>query len=383
MIYNIDPARCTNCGACRQVCPARAITVREDTVFYSLEVDQTKCVDCGLCSKVCPVMQPVPERQPVAAYSAIHTQRRMIRDSSSGGAFTALAEKILAEGGVVYGACYSEDFRRVVIASTDEAPLAAMRRSKYVESSVENTFPDVKKQLQAGRRVLYTASPCQIAGLKAYLGQEYENLYCCDFTCGGFSSHAMYRTHLDALERKFGAPVTAVNFRSKQLGWTSLSMDIRFGNRKRYLIPAELDAFYYGFAYTHLNVRDNCYQCQYSKNHQSDIILADFWLYAAASDLPRNESGISLVLANTPRGDRLIRACSDVLEMTELDLEKAGYNLKEHTYSAAFLEKRRQLINAFAQARTPESMDFNRMSGLQKAIIRAKAVGKRILRSVK
>lgn len=383
MIYNIDPARCTNCGACWQVCPTDAITVRDDTVFYSLQIDQTKCVDCGLCSKVCPAMHPVPERKPVAACSAIHTERRMIRESSSGGAFSALAEKILAAGGVVYGACYSEDFRRVVIRSTDHVPLSAMRRSKYVESCVEQTFTDVKKQLQNGRTVLYAAAPCQIAGLKAYLGQEYENLYCCDFTCGGFSSHAMYRTHLDALERKYGAPVTAVDFRSKELGWTSLSLDIRFRNGRRYLVPGELDPFYYGFAYRHLNVRDNCYQCRYTRNHQSDIILADFWKYRTASDLPRNESGISLLLANTPKGDRLIRSCSDVLEMTALDMEKASYNLKEKAYPAEFMDKRDRYISRFADTGTPESMECNSMSRIQKMIIRVKAAGKRFLRSVK
>lgn len=383
MIYNIDPAKCTNCGACRQICPAKAITVREDTVFYTLEIEQTKCVDCGLCSKVCPAMHPVEARKPVAAYSGIHRERRMIRDSSSGGAFTALAEQILASGGVVYGACYSDDFRRVVIRSTDEAPLAAMRKSKYVESSVEDTFRDAKKQLQTGRTVLYTASPCQIAGLKAYLGREYENLYCCDFTCGGFSSHAMYRTHLDALEKKYGAPVTAVDFRSKQLGWTSQCVEMHFQNRKKYLVPAALDRIYYGFGHKRYNIRDNCYQCRYAKNHQSDIVLADFWMYRKASDLEHNDSGISLLLGNTPKGDRLIRACADALEMTQLDLEKAGYNLKDQTYSAEFMEKRNRFISRFASERTPESMDCSTMTRMKKTVIRVKAIGKRILRSVK
>lgn len=383
MICSIDFSGCSNCGACYQICPVNAITVCEDTVFYSLKVDSNKCVDCGLCSKVCPVMNPVAAQKPVAAYSGIHKDRRMIRDSSSGGAFTALAEKILTDGGVVYGACYSADCRRVVIKSTDEVPLSAMRKSKYVESCVENSFEDVKKQLLNGRAVLYSAAPCQIAGLKAYLGRDYDNLYCCDFTCGGMPSHEMYRVHLDALERKFRAPVAAVDFRPKKLGWQSHALEVRFQNGRTYLVPAELDPFFFGFVYKHYNVRDNCYVCRFSKNHQSDIILADFWLYATVSDLETNDSGISLLLANTPKGDQLIRSCADVLEMTVLDLEKASYNLKEKTYSAEFMEERNRFIRGFAENRMPEAMDCNGLSRYKKLIVGVKAIAKRILRSVK
>lgn len=383
MIYHIDPSQCTNCGACWQSCPTKAITVCEDTVFYSLKIDQAKCVDCGLCSKVCPLMQPVAEQQPVAAYSGIHKDRKIIRDSSSGGALTALAEQILASGGVVYGACYSKDCRRVVIRSTDEVPLAAMRKSKYVESCVEHSLADVKKQLLDGRTVLYCAAPCQIAGLKAYLGRDDDHLCCCDFTCGGMPSQAMYRVYLNALEKKFGSPVASVDFRPKKLGWQDHAIEMRFQNGKKYLMPAELDPFFYGFVYRQYNVRDNCYACRYAKNHLSDIVLADFWLYAQASDLPRNDSGISLILANTPKGDRLIRSCSDSLEMTVLDLEKASYNLKDKTYSAEFMDERSRFISGFAENRTPKTMDCNRMSVHQKMMIGIKAIAKRILRSVK
>lgn len=383
MIYSIDSSRCTNCGSCYQICPTKAITVCEDTVFYSLKVDQTKCIDCGLCSRICPAMAPVEACKPVAAYSGIHKEHRMIRDSSSGGAFTALAEKILAIGGVVYGACYSDDCRQVMIKSTDEVPLAAMRKSKYVESRVENTFADVKKQLLDGRAVLYAAAPCQIAGLKAYLGRNFEKLFCCDFTCGGMPSHEMYRVHLDALEERFHARVVAVDFRPKKLGWKRHAIEVCFSNGRSYLMPAELDPFFYGFVHRHYNVRDNCYRCRFSGNHQSDIILADFWKFETASDLPPNDSGISLMLANTSKGDRLIRSCADMLEITALDLEKASYNLKDTTCSAEFMEKRNEFIRGFAENRTPENMDCNGMSRLQKTVIRLKGIANRILRSVK
>ena len=150
-------------------------------------------------------------------------------------------------------------------------------------ASVGNSFTDVKEQLLAGRSVLFSAAPCQIAGLKSYLGQEYDHLYCCDFTCGGFPSHEIYRVYLDALEQKFGTSVVSVDFRPKKLGWQSHAIEIIFANGRKYLAPAELDPFFYSFIYRHYSIRDNCCSCRYSKFHQSDIILADFWLYRQAS----------------------------------------------------------------------------------------------------
>ena len=244
----------------------------------------------------------------------------------------------------MFGAAFDDGCRSVSIKSTDEVSLSELKRSKYVESLVGDAFAKVKQALLENRWVLYSGTPCQIAGLKRYLGKNHERLITCDFTCGGLPSHALYEAHLQHLEEKYGAEVESVNFRPKTHGWSIHALRIDFKNQKKYVMPAVLDPFFCGFIRKHVNTRTACYTCRFEKYHESDIILADFWKYHAVIGDKHDNSGISLVLINTEKGERLITEIAPLCELHDIDLETASYNIRERTYSDDYMKLRERYL---------------------------------------
>ena len=192
---------CSNCGACLNICPTKAIAVDNGGLFYEVGVDEKKCVDCGRCVEVCPWNNEREVQNLPAAYGGFAKDKETVAKSSSGGIFSAVADLILKKGGVVFGAVYSKDRHSVIFGSTDEFDLDEIRRSKYTESLVGNSFSEIKNILKTGRQVLFCGAPCQVAGLKRYLEKDYDNLLTCDFACGGFPSHKVFDDYLSALEK--------------------------------------------------------------------------------------------------------------------------------------------------------------------------------------
>ncbi len=338
--------KCSNCGACYNICPVDAISVNEGETFYRPVVDGTKCVDCGRCQAVCPVNTPQQGQNTVRAYAVVHNDERVVQSSSSGGVFRALADLILGQGGVVFGAAYTDEFRTVRIGSHEEVSLEQLQKSKYVESLVGDSFRTVKKQLEQGRAVLYCGAPCQIAGLKRFLGKEYDRLLTCDFSCGGMPSHKMYRQWLDWLERKLKAPVAGVDFRPKTFGWNPHAVKVSGKNGRVYSCLATEDAYFDCFVSKHISVRDYCLECEFAENHYADIILADFWKHRSVSKVTNGNKGISLVIANSEKGERAIEAISEQVALTVLDLEQASYNLRKKQVAAGFGAKRAAFLDA-------------------------------------
>jgi coenzyme F420-reducing hydrogenase beta subunit len=337
-------SKCSNCGACYNACPTNAISVNENGMFYSLEVDEAKCVNCGLCKNVCPVNNSTEAQCLIGAYGGCHIDDSVVKSSSSGGAFTALAKVVLANGGIVYSAAFSEDKKEVVIKSTDEVAIEDLQRSKYVESKVGLSFREIKEQLQNGRQVLFCGAPCQVAGLKRYLNKEYENLLTCDFSCGGMPSHKMYTEYLAFIEKKLKSPITGVNFRPKSYGWNLYTMKINAENGKEYKKIYTEDLYLYCFVGNHISVRDYCYECDFANNHYADIVLADFWKCRTVSKIPDNNTGLSLIITNSSKGEEYISKISDAFTLTILDLDKASYNMVKKSYTEAFFETRKAFI---------------------------------------
>lgn len=338
---NISQVRhCADCGLCVSLCPNRAISVNPDGLFYQPEIDFSRCTDCGLCLNRCPVRQPVAECQPKAAYYAVNRDDGIVRKSSSGGVFSALADVVLQQGGVVFGAAFSGDCKEIVIRSTDEVGLDDLRRSKYAESLTGDSFVKVREQLRQGRKVLYCATPCQIAGLKAYLHQEYNNLITCDFVCGGLPSHKIYREYMEYLEEKHGSRVTAVNFRPKTYGWREYAIKADFENGRTYVKQACLDPYFSAFLHHRYTIRELCVDCPFPSAHCSDITLADFWRYRNIIGKTDSDKGISLVFANTEKGTKAVESIGEYTDIHTVSTDKVSYSFARHGVPGDYHEKR-------------------------------------------
>lgn len=316
---------CANCGSCVNICPRSAIRIGEEKQFYYPAVVEKKCTNCGLCLEHCPVNHIPGATVPVAAFGGWSHDDQLVLNSSSGGAFGALAEKVIGEGGVVFGCAFTKDHRSVALRSSDEAQLRELRKSKYVESLPSNAFSSAKSALDDGRKVMFCAAPCQIAGLKAFLGKEYDGLLTCDFACGGFPSHALYREYIEGLEKKYHSEVISVDFRPKTHGWERHAILVRFKNGKQYNRLGTEDDWFRAFLYGKLTVRENCLSCPFSDHHAADITLADYWKYRSCSDL-KNDDGISLILCNNEKGLESVRAVQKQMFLTEQQTEQAAYN---------------------------------------------------------
>lgn len=327
MANNISSfTKCANCGACINICPKDAIALDTSGDFYRYTVDPEKCVDCGACVKVCPENQPIPHLNLKAAYGGWHKDKEVVKTSSSGGAFTAIANYVLSKGGTVYGAAYTDDCKEVICRSTEDTDLDNIKRSKYVESTVGLAFREIKAKLESGSYVLFCGTPCQVAGLMRYLRKDYDRLLTVDFACGGLSSHRLYQAHLANLEKKYASPVSAVNFRSGLYGWKEYGLKVDFQNGKSYQTPAELDPYVHSFMFSRCAIRENCLACQFRDTHYSDFIIADYWRWFEYSHLSNDETGISLILTNSDKAESIMEHIGQQMYLEKQDLNKARYN---------------------------------------------------------
>lgn len=318
--------KCSNCGACLNICPVNAIKIDSSSLFYKYFVDDNICIKCGKCVKVCPLENPKKIQNISQAIGGWNKKTDVISKSSSGGIFSILADYIISQGGVVFGARYSGDYHSVYIDCSKNIDINSLRKSKYVESNVGYTFRMVKELLSTGKKVLYCGAPCQVAGLRMFLNKEYENLYICDFACGGMPSHKLYEKYICELENKYKSSICNVDFRSKIFGWSIHSIRCSFKNGKQYNQYGFLDPYFYSFVYKKASVREECLNCYFSDNHHSDLILADFWKYSSLSKLRNSDLGISLVLSNSPKGDKLMEYLKENIIYEDLDINKASYN---------------------------------------------------------
>ncbi|MBE9469363.1 MAG: Coenzyme F420 hydrogenase/dehydrogenase, beta subunit C-terminal domain [Bacteroidetes bacterium] len=316
MITIKEKSDCCGCNACTQVCPKQCINMIEDKEgFLYPHVDLTECIDCGLCEKVCPVINQNHPRKPLGVYAAKNTNEQIRLDSSSGGLFTIIAQSIINQGGVVFGAKFNDSWAVVHDYSETIEGLVAFRKSKYVQSIIGNSFNKVLAFLKEGRKVLFTGTPCQIAGLKLFLRKEYENLLTIDIVCHGVPSPLVWRKYLaesllslDQGKKTSCANINDINFRNKDKGWKSFRFVLNglSGNKKIGINqPFSQNVFTKGFL-QNLYLRPSCHKCPAKKfKSGSDITLGDFW--GIENTLPKmnDDRGTSLVAVNTIKGEVL------------------------------------------------------------------------------
>lgn len=337
---------CANCGACYNICPTSAITVDTGKIFYSVNVDPEKCINCGICKTVCPVNNTEKRQHIISSYGGCSNDLKIVKTSSSGGAFYEISKKIIADGGIVFSAVYTDDFKEVYFCGTDEKSLQSMMKSKYVESRVGLSFRAVKAELESGREVMFCGAPCQVAGLKRYLRRDYSNLLTCDFSCGGMPSHKIYSQYLDGIEKKLRSPISGVDFRPKIYGWDMHTIKIDSISGRKYVKMFMQDPYFYSFIGNHISVRDYCYKCEFADNHYSDIIIADFWKCKTESRITNNNTGLSLIITCSQKGEEYIQKIRKSFSLTVLDNQKATYNLKKKIVpSDSFYEKRTSFLS--------------------------------------
>ena len=307
MIQLTKKADCCGCSACQHSCPKGCITMAADSEgFLYPQVDEAACVNCGLCEKVCPILTKMKAPTgAVSAYGAYISDDKIRKGSSSGGVFSVLAQAVLDRGGMIAGAAFDEDFSvRHVLVETEEE-LNRLRGSKYVQSRMEDTYPRIREELKRGRLVLFTGVACQVAGLKAFLGRDYDNLYTVDVLCHGVPSPKVWQHYCREQEATYGQKMTNVFFRDKRNGWRKYSLSMQFGSAGEYSRPAAVDDYLQVFL-GDICLRPSCHSCRFKEFPRlSDLTIGDAWgIEKHMPDLD-DDRGTSVVLANSSKGQSL------------------------------------------------------------------------------
>ena len=331
--------QCCGCRCCEQICPKQAIHMEEDEEgFFIPVIDKEKCIHCGLCLKKCPQMQENVNEETVEGYAAKNKQTEEQKKSSSGGIFSILAKQVLQDKGVVYGVAFNKECVAEHIKVETEEELEKLRGSKYVQSDTGHTYSEVKKNLQEGKKVLYSGTPCQIAGLKQFLGQDFENLYTVDLVCHGVPSPALFEKYKKNLEEKQASTIKNYNFRDKsKKGW-GLHLKVEYQNQKKYETFWTFDSYYKSFLQGN-TYRECCYHCKYANRKRvADITLADFWGIEKIDVTFYDKNGVSAILINSPKGKKLWEKVKEKVEYKPQEVEKiqqGNHNLKESTIRPA------------------------------------------------
>ncbi len=294
---------CTGCEACVNICKRNCIIMAENEQgFLYPSIDTTRCSSCGLCAKVCPVNTPVERSPHKHVYASLSTEDAQRAASTSGGIFPLLAEAVLSEGGYVYGVILDDTFTVRHAEAHTLSEIAPMRGAKYVQSSVGSCYQLTESRLKSGSKVLFTGTPCQIAGLRNFLKKDYPNLLTADILCHGVPSPGLFRKYVKHEESVAHAPMKHIRFRTKEIGWKSSVCVRTFQNGVEH---HEGDSFVPGFLDC-LSLRESCFSCPYASDVRcGDITLGDFWGYkeSAPEYIEDDDKGISLVLINTPKGE--------------------------------------------------------------------------------
>lgn len=326
MTENQRPEDCCGCGACHALC--ECIQMVPDAEGFPIpKVDEACCIDCGRCLAVCPMRKPRPEagaRPPEAVFAAQRTNEDLLRASTSGGLFSVLAEAVLDEGGVVFGARYGEGLVVQHAAARNLRELAALRGSKYVQSDTGETFQEVQKLLARGTTVLYSGTPCQIAGLKDLTGTD-EHLLTCDLLCHGVPSPALFQQYVQFEEKRVGNSLVGFEFRNKGKGWIpSLRIVKRFQSGRIECERGRYNLYMQPFLQNY-SIRMACYACPFaSRDREGDWTIADYWgVEHVHPDFPGRQKGVSLWMVNTPKGQLWFDKVKDKVICHESSFDQA------------------------------------------------------------
>lgn len=332
ILFN-EKKECCACGACKNICPQKAIFMEEDEYGFKYpKINYEKCIKCELCKKVCFFQNKVEKNIPIDTYVAFSKDKNTITTSASGGAFSTIARKYLNNNAVVFGAAFDNKFNLKHIGVTDENYLYKLQGSKYVQSDIGKTYREAKELLETGVQVLFSGTPCQIAGLKGYLMREYDNLTTIDLICHGVPNNKFFKDYLKLIQKKINGKIKEFRFRDKSIGWGlngSITYEVDGMIRKKRIYSSE-SSYYYYFSNSEC-YRESCYSCKYAgENRPADITIGDYWgIEIVHPELLKNkmineEKGISVLIANTEKGNRIAKRC-EMLQLYNSEFQKARF----------------------------------------------------------
>lgn len=317
---------CCGCSACFSICNQKAIfMVPNNEGFRYPKIDTTKCIKCGMCKQVCPVLK-IPEsfgNEDNTVFAAKARDNNLRLKSSSGGVFSLLANYILKSNGIVVGAAFSEDYRKVSHIMIDSPKqLDRLRGSKYVQSDIGSVYASVKRLLEEKKKVLFSGTGCQIAGLRNYLKKKYDNLYLIDVVCHGVPSPKLWSEYLEQIEKVFHEKAMQISFRFKVSGWEQFGMEVK--SDKHYYFRELSDDPYLCAFQKNLNLRESCYCCKLKSSAGiSDISLGDLW--GASEIVPDfyDNKGISFVYIHSNKGQELLECIAKDIQLVPIDIKAA------------------------------------------------------------
>ena len=349
---------CCGCSACMAACPVDAIQMTaDDEGFQYPQIDMEKCINCGKCDRVCPIKNPVPEiPKEQKAYLFQLKDKKLRMDSTSGGAFTAIASTILREGGVVFGAAYDENLQVIHTYVEEEEDLWRFRNSKYVQSNVQNSFRQVKEFLQQGRKVCFSGTPCQIEGLNSYLknADERRNLILVDLVCHAVPSPLLWKKYVAWQQKRLGKEIGTIRFRAKRhygYKYSQMVIEDKEGN-VIYHSGVESDPYLRAF-FSNLSDRPSCYECKFKKRYRvSDMTIWDCFDVGLKNKSIDDDLGTTSILLHNKGKEELFKnnECGIV---NNISVDKCIYGMKELVKSIPKNEKRKE----FFQSVTQDDMD--------------------------
>lgn len=343
------PTNCTGCYACADICPANCIKMKEtETGFLAPVIDEALCTNCGQCEKVCSVLH-MPKTSTYTEAYAMNNKNEYVRNrSTSGGLFFLFAEYVLNKEGIVFGAAYDFDFSVHHIAVSSREELSMLQGAKYVQSVIGNSYQEVKRELQKGRIVLFSGTPCQCMGLKSFLGKEYENLITVDVVCHGVPSPKVWQAYIDYRSQKEngGNRPIKINLRSKASGWSHYGYSIEFdyGNGKISRIHNSQDLFMKAFG-GNICLRSSCSNCSAKGVERcTDFTLGDYWgIWNQHPEFDDNK-GTSVVFVHSQKGREILNRVRENTEYLEVDIKDAYRENGSMVYSSAMHAEREDFL---------------------------------------
>lgn len=348
MIQINKKEECCGCEACINICPVKCISMEYDEEgFRYPKVDKKKCINCHLCEKTCPLLNKYKSNQKgYLVYGATNKNKKTLKESTSGGVFYELAKEIINQNGIVFGVKYDKDELAIFDYAEDLEKLKQFMGSKYLQAKVNGMYIKAKENLEKGRLVLFSGTPCQIAGLYSFLGKKYENLYTLDLVCEGVPSEIIFNAFKNHYEKKYNSKIVDIKFRNKKYGWKYFGFLITFDNGKKIYIPRNEISFL-AFLFGLTMMRPSCYKCHFRElKSGSDFKLADFWEVNNSQETKYNFYGVSHLLINNKKAEQLFEKVKKNFELynsTTDEIKKLNHTFRSQVFSndekLKFLEK--------------------------------------------